>query len=281
MKGMICTLMLCAAFTSYAQTCNNPEGVNGMAAAVANSLAIDTERLDALTDLTIANDRLVFSEIGKQRCQSLRGCANTLALLSMQEDSVSRYISSTVFNPVIFRQRMVIQYQRQQIAAMRPNHDPNRAWAPPHTLQLRTTTMTSECGVHFWYKALNLNGGRTNATPANFCSQLIFAGAQGMMNGDRCVAENPYLDMRTVATADSLMIAIDPIEQIANISPAPIAQGQVIEACFFVDGQRSAQGVACNCSGRPGILQQVQNQSPLYTCSSAIRTFESSLAYAP
>jgi|GEM_PF-2951857 len=263
---------------SFADTCNNPEGVYGVATSTAFALIYDMGRLSPLTDLAIQNDKLVISPVGLAKCQNVNGCHTLNSILIMQEDSMSTHFPSSLFNPVIFRQRMVIQYQRQQIAAMRPTTDPNRAWIPDHKLVHKNLSNSGGCSVHDWFEVQSPTGGRTTATQANLCSQLMFAGSQGTFNNGVCAADNPYLDVRYNETAASLIVGIDPPTSVANMTGAAINPTESINTCLYMDPQQSANGVPCSCSGVSGSLQPIGTGSPIYSCSSAVMTFTATVA---
>lgn len=258
--------VLAFATTASAQTCNNPQGVYGMFSAIANAMSLELGRLQPLQDLEIVGEKLALTPVAQARC-SLRpgGCNVMRGLLSMQNDEVASYFDPNLFSPVIFRQRLVIQYQRQQIAALRPLTDPNRAWAPPHHLKGDGGADLGGCAIHFLYKVSSDSAAAV--TPAHLCSQLIFAGSQGMMSGNICVSDNPNLDMRVDSNASgSFDMAIDPIESLANLTSETLAASTVIESCWYVDGTGSAQGLACDCNGGSGTLQPAGQGTNVYTC---------------
>ncbi len=257
--------LLCMAILAPAQTCNNPQGVYGFMASLANTVANEVGRWQPMTDLAVQNDKIVLTAAAKARCATRYGnCANTEAILTMQEDYIANYYDQNVFNPVIFRQRLVIQYQRQQIAAMRPLTDVNRSWAPPHTLNADGVEILGTCGPHFWYRTRS--DSTIALTPDHLCKQLIFAGSQGMMSGTQCVADNPYLDMRVTPTATGFDVAIDPIDELVNTSGAALPSGQTVASCLYIDVTGSAAGHSCVCNGVQGTLRQIGDLQANFAC---------------
>lgn len=268
MKVVAIALAMVFGASSLVQAqCSNPEGFNAMSAALGVAVAKETGRLNAMVDLKIAGDRLALTTTGLAKCTALGSCRNIQGILDMQKDEVSQYIDPAIFNPSIFRSRLVVQYQRQQVAAARPTHDPNRSWAPDHKLDLLNTSYVGVCGTHYWFKVTGLTS--TRPTPGHMCSQLIFVGSQGTFNNGVCVSDNPYLDFRYNNSLTYFDFGIDPLTSIANVTDYVVAANQVIESCYYVDGSQTAGGHPCNCNSKSGVLVQTNVNSALFTCSTA------------
>lgn len=265
---------------AQAEECNNPEGVNAVAASLAVGLMHETGRLDAMNDLYIAGDRLALTDEAKALCMANQGneCSNTEGALSMQDNLINDYIDKSIFNAQIFRSRLKTLYQRQKTASTRPDHDPNKAYANPHVLVFDRAESIISCGVHHWFDAYNKDVYDTlladslqapMVAPEKLCSQLIFVGAQGMYNGTTCIADNPYLDLRIEADANTLQVAIDPVENMVNFTNELPAIDEVIESCFYIDAQNDISGQPCNCNGIPGNLFET-DLTGIYTCESGL-----------
>lgn len=257
--------ILIAALPAFAQTCNNPQGTYALDASLAIAMSMDLDRLDALVDLEVSGDRMALSDEGRARCQSLGNCRHIDAILGLQDESVYEYIDRTVFDPVIFRQRLVIQWQRQYIAAGRPEHDLTRAWVAPHSLGfLGSIVLPNTCGTHYEFAVTALDS--VPVTPLQICTQLIFAGSQGVMSGDQCVSENPFLNVRYSYPSGGLHVWIDPTVELVNHTDAALTGNEMIASCYYVDAMQSAEGIDCECSGIPGHLQAAVLNSPIYLC---------------
>lgn len=247
-----------------AQNCNNPQGVYAMQASLAVSLMQETGRLQPLADLEVVNNRLAVSAIGAAKC-GVAACPNVEAVLSMQDPAISQYISIDIFNPTIFSQRLVIEFQRQQIAAMRPDTDVNQAGADEHELTWNGITQ-GNCGVNYEYFITKDSTGAAYTTPEDLCTQLIFAGGQGTFNNGECQAQNPFLDFQIIEDGSQSIISVDPSADLVNFENSAIGSADVINSCYFVDATETAKDNACICEGTSGSLVASPSNSALFLC---------------
>lgn len=81
---------------------------NALAASLAVAIGKDLGRWDANADLAVVNGKLELSATGKLRCGT--GCANTIALLRLQDDASSNVPNHS---PSIYRQKLTSWYQKQ------------------------------------------------------------------------------------------------------------------------------------------------------------------------
>jgi len=151
----------------------------GLAVAMANEL----KRWDAVTDLTRTGSNGIYqvalSAAGLKQCSDMGStCANTKALLALQDISLWQVINPNTFNPTAYREDLLASFARQQdrINDLKMNN-PSQVPAPHKLTKVGgpTNLGSGACGPHWVYKPTSPSGG-TYSTPANLANSLYFFG---------------------------------------------------------------------------------------------------------
>jgi hypothetical protein len=194
--------------TQYA-TCETNNGVFPTKAGLAVAMATELGRWKPESDLYIGWDgKVALTSGGLSRCTN--GCANTKAILAMQDDVFSQIIGQQTFNATVFKEDLKSSFERQRTKLDDLNRNNPGALPPVHKLTLvagPTNLGNGSCGPHYIYKATDLNGYPLTSTQAsNLANALCFYGqgscgnnpyiafisnAQGCPSGQRCVAIDP------------------------------------------------------------------------------------------
>lgn len=186
-------------------SCNSVSGLMPTKASLAVAMANELKRWEPLTDLTIGNvnwlPQVILSPAGVSRCSAMgSSCANTKALLALQDWAVNDVISQNIFNATNYRQDLMASFARQS------DHINNLRWnAPwklpqPHNLAKvggPTNLGIGACGPHWVFKPTTPSGG-TYANPSNLVNNLYFFG-------------EPWNDFLAFTVTNG-NVAIDPID---------------------------------------------------------------------
>jgi hypothetical protein len=232
--------------------------------ALALALANDMGRLQPLTDLKVEGDRLALTQEGWDACAAHGStCSKVSKILSYQDDD--SHFPAHYFNSVIFRQRLVIQFQRQMIAAARPDTDPTKAGAAPHNMVYTYSTWYDDaCNPHFLFDLTPTTS--EPVTEEDICSQLIFAGTQGVMKDGKCVSDNPIIDLRVTPNATGIQVAIDPQEIGFNFEGENFTPEFISNNCLVIDESKAIEGYECNCNETTGTFQAEEAGSDTFVC---------------
>jgi hypothetical protein len=197
--------------TQYA-VCTTNSGVNPTKAGLAVSMATELGRWKPESDLYIGWDgKVALTSGGLSRCTN--GCANTKAILAMQNDVFTQIIGQENFNATMFREELKASFGRQQSKLDDLNRNAPWNLPPAHKLTLvagPTNLGNGSCGPHYIYKATDLNGVPLTSTQAtNLQNALCFYG-QGTCGG------NPYIAFISDAQCPSgqKCVAIDPTDTV-------------------------------------------------------------------
>jgi uncharacterized protein (DUF2147 family) len=235
------------AAVEQAVTCDTMAGTYPVAAALAVALGNEMGEIDAVKNLAVSNGVVVISAAGQALCASRLGCANTLGILAMQDDSLRNYIDQNVFNPTSFREFLKSSFDRQK------NHEnnlklnyPTLVPEPELLVLVGTVNNPNACGTHYEFDAFKAGCTGSNCAltkPANEVNRLIFFGLEP--NG---TSGNPF-------------IAFYEIDGTIAIDPTPALNGGTdssssCEAGFMkFDPALAARGDCCSYGGGLGTWQ--------------------------
>lgn len=170
--------------------CSSNSGINPTKAALAVAMANELGRWDPVADLTVTWDwKVILSSTGEGRCRN--GCANTKAILGLQDVSTTQVINQNVFNPTSFREDLIASFSRQKsyIQSLAMN---NRSALPEEHVLVKTggplSLGTGACGPHYLYQPSKPDG-RALDKPANLANALVFF---GIYSGNNYLAFTTY-----------------------------------------------------------------------------------------
>ncbi len=246
---------------AISSSCNTVSGIMPTKASLAVAMAIELGRWEPLTDLAKINNNGIqsvgLSSAGNSKCGS--GCANTKALLALQDNAVSQVISQNRFNPTAYREDLVASFARQQdrLNHLQKNY-PSQVPAP-HKLTKVGGPLNlgiGACGPHFEFKIVRADGG-VYPNPANMINNLYFYGEPS----------NDYIAFRST---DSTVL-LDPID--GDNSPPTTVSGSC--RTFELDRTYSpTTGLGGKCcvtvAGQNGALAAVPKAAGYFGCKSGL-----------
>ena len=86
-----------------------------------------------------------------------------------------------------------------------------------------------------------------------------------MVSNGVCIADNPFIDARVIPTATGFNYAIDPKDDLVNMTSEPVDRSKTY-GCAYVDPTQTAAGASCQCNGVSGVLQPMGSLQSLYSC---------------
>jgi hypothetical protein len=165
---------------AIASSCNTVNGLMPTKASLAVAMANELGRVEPLLDLVKINNNGIqsigLSASAATRCGS--GCANTKALLGLQDSAVNQVISQNRFNATSYREDLVASYQRQldRINHLKMNY-PSQL-PQPHKLTKVGGPLNlgiGACGPHYEYRVTKPDGS-AYPNPSNLVNNLYFYG---------------------------------------------------------------------------------------------------------
>lgn len=234
--------------------CSNPEGTNAMIAALAASVGRELHRWQVTTDMYEYRgyyNQLMLGLTPTGLAQCSNGCANTLALLAMQDprnDGQLKFPGGVTLSSYSYASRLTAGWENQRTCDSRPdNHQGDNCPAEAHRLT-QVNQYAGGCSEVFNYNATTPYGGPL-MQPAQLKNKLLWAGG----------TSNPYLQF----SWNGSQVQIDPT---AGLNDGDYTMsGSCSSACSkFSVGNLT--GSCCSCNGRIGTYQSMPTMRTMYTC---------------
>jgi hypothetical protein len=244
--------------------CNTLSGLRPTKASLAVAMATELKRWDPLVDLTRTwingAEHVVLSSAGHNRCSAMgSNCANTKALLGLQDQSITQVIEQSRFNPTSYRHELLSGFQRQidrnnDLARNAPARLPS-----PHRLTKvggPTNLGIGACGPHWVFKPERASGG-SYPDPADLANNLYFFGHP----------TNDYLAF-TVTNGN---VAIDPIDGDNSAPLTTSGSCPTYELDRVYSPASDMRGLCCiTVSGQNGALAAVPKAYGYYGCKAGL-----------
>jgi hypothetical protein len=246
---------------AISSSCNTVSGLMPTKASLAVAMATEMGRWEPLTDLarvTVNGVTMVgLSSAGNTKCGS--GCANTKALLNLQDNAVSQVISQNRFNPTSYREDLLSSLQRQtdRINHLKMNY-PSQL-PQPHKLTKVGGPLNlgiGACGPHYEFKVTKPDGS-AYPNPSNLVNNLYFYG----------YPINPFIAFRSTDTT----VLIDPIDGDNSAPTTTSGSCPTFELDRVYSPATSLTGKCCvTVSGQNGALAAVPKAVGYFGCKAGL-----------
>jgi len=245
---------------AISSSCNTVSGLLPTKASLAVAMATELKRWEPLTDLTTAtvngSQQVTLSAAGNQRCSAMgSSCANTRAILALQDNAVSQVISQNRFQPNSYRNDLLNSFDRQRnrIEELKKNN-PSQLPAPHNLTKIGgpTNLGIGACGPHYLFTPTT-PAGAAYPNPGTLSNALYFFG----------YPTNSFLSF-TVTNGN---VAIDPIDGDNSTPTTTSGTCPTYELDRVYDPANAVLGKCCvTVSGTNGALQAVPRATGYLAC---------------